>query len=366
MADTRRSILQTIRDQAKLLHSSSTHQQTYLQVWRPQQWWESFQFLFINHLTAADSAHHDDLLFFVKSPSYPTVNSPPFFVRRKAKQLPEELQLSGSQFSHVDWAQTVLLNIVLQSQYQLTVVACGREALPFVADGRTWASDMITVSKPVYASITEIAVNMDSSRAEASTPQPCYPDICFAVDNFDNAFEDLVLEDADKCYCVVLHAVLDSYEQAAGAYPDLDAVHAPSGRQASSAIGNISNQQHEQARQQLDGADGGQAAALAAVASAAASSAAAAAAAAVASASKQQAAQRPSSWRRPRCSRCSAMRSCSACSRACPAACRSSRAQQQPSALASIMSHESCHMIHVCSVLHHPPLVKLTIAACNA
>jgi hypothetical protein len=51
---------------------------------------------------------------------------------------------------------------------------------------------MITVSKPVYASTTVTAVNLDSSRAEASTPQPCYPDICFAVDNFDNAFEDLV------------------------------------------------------------------------------------------------------------------------------------------------------------------------------
>jgi hypothetical protein len=51
---------------------------------------------------------------------------------------------------------------------------------------------MVTVSKPVYASTTVTAVNLDSSRAEASNPQPCYPDICFAVDNFDNAFEDLV------------------------------------------------------------------------------------------------------------------------------------------------------------------------------
>jgi hypothetical protein len=80
---------------------------------------------FINHQAAADSAHHDDLLFFIKSSSHPTASNPPFFVRRKAKQLPEELQLSGNQFSNVDWAQTVLLNIVLQSQYQLTVVACG-------------------------------------------------------------------------------------------------------------------------------------------------------------------------------------------------------------------------------------------------
>lgn len=286
MADTRRSILHTIRDQAKLLHSSTHSQQhPYLQVWTPQQWWESFQFLFINHLPPPDSAHHDDLLFFSKSPSHPTASNPPFFVRRKAKQLPEELQLSGSQFSHVDWAQTVLLNIVLQSQYQLTVVACGREALPFVAEGRTWSPNMITVSKPVYASTTVTAVNLDSSRAEASNPQPCYPDICFAVDNFDNAFQDLVLEDADKCYCVVLHAVLDSYEQAADHhYPDLAAAHASSSRQASSINASGSSEQLQQPHHQRDNAAGGHAAALAAVASAAADSAAAAAAAAVASA----------------------------------------------------------------------------------
>lgn len=72
------------------------------------------------------------------------------------------------------------------------VSRCRREALPFVAEGRTWSSGMITVSKPVYASTTITAVNLDSSRADASNPQPCYPDICFAVDNFDNAFDDLV------------------------------------------------------------------------------------------------------------------------------------------------------------------------------
>lgn len=69
---------------------------------------------------------------------------------------------------------------------------CRHEALPFVAEGRTWSSDMITVSKPVYASTTITAVNIDSSRADASNPEPCYPDICFAVDNFDKAFDDLV------------------------------------------------------------------------------------------------------------------------------------------------------------------------------
>ncbi len=51
---------------------------------------------------------------------------------------------------------------------------------------------MRTVSKSVYASPTVTAVNLDSSRASDATPLPCYPNICFAVDNFEDAFEELV------------------------------------------------------------------------------------------------------------------------------------------------------------------------------
>lgn len=36
---------------------------------------------------------------------------------------------------------------------------------------------------------------------------PAYPDICFAVDDFDSTFEAVVLTNADHCYCVVLNAV---------------------------------------------------------------------------------------------------------------------------------------------------------------
>jgi len=72
------------------------------------------------------------------------------------------------------------------------------EALPFVAEGRTWSPGMISVTRPVYSSTTVTAVNLDSSRAQDSNPQPCYPDICFAVDNFDNTFEDLVSHTAGR------------------------------------------------------------------------------------------------------------------------------------------------------------------------
>jgi hypothetical protein len=58
------------------------------------------------------------------------------------------------------------------------------------------------VAKPVFASTSVTAVNLDSSRAKESTPQPCYPDVCFAVDNFDDAFEDLVRAQRRWCCSV--------------------------------------------------------------------------------------------------------------------------------------------------------------------
>jgi hypothetical protein len=86
-----------------------------------------------------------------------------------------------------------------------------------VAEGRTWAPRMRAVARPVFASPTVTAVNLDSSRADAAQPVACYPDACFSVDNFDAAFEDLALSDPDHCYCVVLHALLDAEGPCAGA-----------------------------------------------------------------------------------------------------------------------------------------------------
>jgi hypothetical protein len=70
----------------------------------------------------------DDMLFFVLAkPPEPTKQRPdpaPFIVRRKTVPLPQDLQLSGDRFSDILWDCSVLLNIVLQASFQLTVVAC--------------------------------------------------------------------------------------------------------------------------------------------------------------------------------------------------------------------------------------------------
>jgi Uncharacterized conserved protein (DUF2045) len=98
------------------------------------------------------------------------------------------------------------------------------------------------VVTPVYASPMRVAVNLDSSRAADAAPAPAYPDICFAVDEFDEAHSHMVrgrsisglgcsmqpkswssaqmktsrhteclvlqvLDDPEQCYAVVLSAV---------------------------------------------------------------------------------------------------------------------------------------------------------------
>ena len=53
------------------------------------------------------------------------------------------------------------------------------------------------VSKAVYASTTKSQLNLDKRRANDPNPTVTYPDISFAVDNFEEAFESLV--------CFALH-----------------------------------------------------------------------------------------------------------------------------------------------------------------
>ena len=43
----------------------------------------------------------------------------PFLVRRKGKALPTELCRGGEKSETVDWQQSVLLNLVLQTDFQL-------------------------------------------------------------------------------------------------------------------------------------------------------------------------------------------------------------------------------------------------------
>ena len=45
-------------------------------------------------------------------------------VRRKGRAMPAELGRGGQQAEHIDWRKSVLLNLVIQATYCLTVATC--------------------------------------------------------------------------------------------------------------------------------------------------------------------------------------------------------------------------------------------------
>jgi hypothetical protein len=53
-------------------------------------------------------------------------------------------------------------------------------------------SSIKEVCKMVYASPTRVHLSLDSSRGPSHDPAPCYPDVAFAVEDFDHAFSSLV------------------------------------------------------------------------------------------------------------------------------------------------------------------------------
>ena len=84
----------------------------------------------IQFVTSCSSAQqqqdlHDDLLFIVHSREHTAAaGGVPYSVKRRAVELPSELQLSSPAFSRYAWPETLLLNAALQTRYRLTVVAC--------------------------------------------------------------------------------------------------------------------------------------------------------------------------------------------------------------------------------------------------
>ncbi len=60
-----------------------------------------------------------------------------------------------------------------------------------MAHGLDVSSQVVEVARPVYASPTQMAVNLATAKVEAE-PAPTYPEIFFAVDNYDDVFNDVV------------------------------------------------------------------------------------------------------------------------------------------------------------------------------
>lgn len=168
---------------------------------------------------SADSA--DDLVMVDEHPQQQQYgeeqqqqDEEPYFVRRLGPSL--DKLIGGSAWA-VDWCRSVYLNLIQHTSYSLTVAICTREALqthqqrrspPSASPGRGRGpplAPLYKVTKTVYASPARTAFQPDCT-AKATATQAAYPDICFAVDDFANTFEAVVLTDSEQCFCVLLDA----------------------------------------------------------------------------------------------------------------------------------------------------------------
>ncbi|XP_047955791.1 uncharacterized protein KIAA0930 homolog isoform X1 [Salvia hispanica] len=149
----------------------------------------------------------DDLLFFVRKMNSESQKhngdvegNSPYFVRRWAPELDE---LVGGSSIYIDWRRSFYLNLIAHTSFNVTVAICSHQVIRQYQQGET-LSPIYKVVKTVYASPSRINFHLDSRKEVETTP--AYPDICFAVDDFDSTFDSVVLTDPDHCYCVLLNA----------------------------------------------------------------------------------------------------------------------------------------------------------------
>ncbi|KAK9097131.1 hypothetical protein Sjap_022628 [Stephania japonica] len=106
----------------------------------------------------------------------------PYFVRRWASKLEKVV---GENCAGVDWRRSFYLNLVAHTSYTVTVAICS------IQDLRDRQNSEGAQIHPIYKEVETV---------------PAYPDICFAVDDFDSTFGAVVLTETDQCYCVLLNA----------------------------------------------------------------------------------------------------------------------------------------------------------------
>ncbi|CAN8003918.1 unnamed protein product [Ixodes persulcatus] len=151
--------------------------------------------VFIRYFLCNESPdHHDDLVFFVKKATrkstaryFPRVETSVQVFRRASKKLPiADLEMH--------WEETVYLNLIMQQlEYTLTGAVCTRTSSQHLQVLRR-------KSQRVYASPSR-----HSMEDKGELEEMAYPDIFFAVDNYEEAFQGLTLRPGEML-CVELAA----------------------------------------------------------------------------------------------------------------------------------------------------------------
>lgn len=206
---TRYELLSMVRKHSHLLGKTVSDEDDVSDVEMDSRFWHDIIDLYFGRSRESRGRQDDDLIFFVSkkgsqvhgSVDIVETNSP-YFVRRWAPKLDD---LVGENSINIDWRRSFYLNLIAHTSFSVTVAICSHQVLQQYQTGKDRPlSPIYKVVKTVYASPSRINFHLDSTKEVETTP--AYPDICFAVDDFDSTFDAVVLNDTDHCYCVLLNA----------------------------------------------------------------------------------------------------------------------------------------------------------------
>ncbi|XP_068657266.1 uncharacterized protein [Aristolochia californica] len=201
-------LLSMVRKHSTILNKATFDEEDVSDVEMDSLFWHDMMDSYFIRGKQSKGRQDDDLIFFVKNIKSHgigfnnSMGGAPYFVRRWAPKLDTVV---GEESIDVDWRRSFYLNLIAHTSFTVTVAICSLKALRRHQNGaETVLSSIFKVVKTVYASPSRVDFQLDSKK-EIET-HPAYPNICFAIDDFDSTFDAVVLTEQDHCYCVLLNA----------------------------------------------------------------------------------------------------------------------------------------------------------------
>ncbi|KAG8377557.1 hypothetical protein BUALT_Bualt08G0045500 [Buddleja alternifolia] len=175
LTPTRHELLSMVRKHSKLIGKTILEEDSSSDVEMDSRFWRDIIDLYFVRSKESRGRQDDDLVFFVKKmslqaqrPSDNVDGNSPYFVRRWAPKLDE---LIAENTINIDWRRSFYLNLIAHTSYSVSVAICSHQVLRQYHTGE---------GKPLSPIYKEVETT------------PAYPDICFAVDDFDSTFDAVV------------------------------------------------------------------------------------------------------------------------------------------------------------------------------
>ncbi|OAY68232.1 Uncharacterized protein ACMD2_10415, partial [Ananas comosus] len=221
-------LLSMVRKHSNLLGEAVVDEQDDSDIGMDARFWHEMLDLYFIRGRVSKGKEEDDLIFFVRNMSLHGYgfndnmeSVSPYFVRRWAPMvkrtgllfvpsnfyvLCKQLEKVVGEYSgDIDWGSSFYLNLIAHTSFTITVAICSIQDLRKHQNGEnTSLSPIYKVVKTVYASPSRVNFHLDERKAAETLP--AYPNICFAIDDFDDTFDAVVLTEVDHCYCVILNA----------------------------------------------------------------------------------------------------------------------------------------------------------------